>query len=123
MGEIENNEYKLFKMNHKREFNENKILIQTMKYQLQSKYSKYNQLLNVMKTNKKNELKKYIAQLIIDNDDLEYEITRISDSWRNTSNLMENYTQKKIKKFEKIKKLYNKSLKKNKILTNKLIKE
>merc|ERR1712088_909188 len=29
--EIENNEYKTFKLNYKREFDENKILIQTMK--------------------------------------------------------------------------------------------
>ena len=93
-----------------------------MKYQLQERYSKYNQVLNVMKMSNKNKLKKYIATLMIDNDDLEYEITKISDSWRNTSHLMESYNQKKSKKLHKMKKLYEKSLKENQNLTDKLIK-
>ena len=120
--ENENKEYKMFNNKYKIEFGENKILMQTMKYQLQSRYSKYNQLLNATKLNKKNKLKAYIASLIIDNDDLENEINRIADSWRNTSNLMENYSKKKTKKLIKLNKLYKQSLKQNQILTNKLIK-
>ena len=120
--ETENRDFKAFNDKYKNEFYENKILIQTMKYQLQERYSKYNQVLNIMKINNKNKLKKYIATLMIDNDDLEYEITKISDSWRNTSHLMESYNQKKSKKLYKMKKLYDKSLKENQKLTDRLIK-
>eukprot|EP01084_Bolivina_argentea_P026342 48979_1 len=118
----ENNKLKSFENSYRETLNENKILIQTMKYQLQCRYGKYNELLNVMKINEKNKLKKYIGQLIHDNDDLEYEIKRIADSWKSTSNLMEDYTNKKIKKYKKLKKLYKKSLNENKNLKNKLIK-
>lgn len=119
--ETENRDFKAFNDKYKNEFCENKILIQTMKYQLQERYSKYNQALNIMKINNKNKLKQYIATLMIDNDDLEYEITKISDSWRNTSHLMESYNQKKSRKLHKMKKLYDKSLKENQKLTDKLV--
>merc|ERR1712154_456815 len=98
------------------------ILCQTLKYELQGRYSKYNQLLNVMRTKNKDKLKQYIAGLIVDNDDLECEITRISGSWRNTSNLMEDQCKQKEKKVEHLKNLYHDQLKQNEILKEKLIK-
>eukprot|EP01084_Bolivina_argentea_P140512 246993_1 len=120
--QTETQKYKSNEFEYLEKLNENKILIQTMKYELQCRYSKYNQLLNVMKIKKKSGLKAHVAQLLVDNDDLEYEITRIAHSWRDTSHLMENYANIQIRKYKKVKRLYRQQLKENQKWKDLLIK-
>ena len=120
--EIENEGYRAFASKYKSEYNDNKILIQSMKYQLQCRYSKYNELLNVMRTKKRDKLKQCIARLVGDKDDLEDEILRISDSWRSTSYLMEVGTQRKTEKIQKFKSLYHDQLRENQRLKQELMK-
>ena len=66
-----------------------KVLAQNLKYQLQCRWSKYSEVLQMLRTQKKQSVKRCVARLAQENDALEDELAQMAECWRSTSRLME----------------------------------